>query len=75
MDAISRRQPRQERSRATVDAILTATTQVLMERGYAGLTTNRVAEVAGASIGSLYQYFPNKESMYGNDWDKYKHTR
>ena len=63
MDAISRRQPRQERSRATVDAILTATTQVLMSHGYAGLTTNRVAEVAGVSIGSLYQYFNGKDSL------------
>lgn len=58
-----RKQPRQARSQATVAAILTATTHILTESGYAQLTTNRVAERAGVSIGSLYQYFPNKEAL------------
>ncbi len=58
-----RKQPRQARSRATVDAILTATAQVLVERGYDKTTTNVVARRAGVSIGSLYQYFPNKEAL------------
>lgn len=57
-----RKQPRQDRSRATVEAVLTATSQVLVARGYAGLTTTEVARVAGVSVGSLYQYFPNKEA-------------
>lgn len=55
-----RKVPVQARSRKTYDAILKAAGQILMQEGQAGLTTNRVAERAGVSIGSLYQYFPNK---------------
>jgi len=58
-----RKRPRQERSKATVDAILDATARVLVKEGYDGLTTNAVATRAGVSIGSLYQYFPNKEAL------------
>lgn len=58
-----RKRPRQDRSRATVDAVLAATARILVKRGYLGLTTNAVAELAGISIGSLYQYFPNKEAL------------
>ncbi|HEY4179439.1 MAG TPA: TetR/AcrR family transcriptional regulator [Kofleriaceae bacterium] len=58
-----RKRPRQDRSKATVDAILAATAQVLISKGFDGLTTNAVAEAAGCSIGSLYQYFPNKEAL------------
>lgn len=58
-----RKRPRQERSRATVDTILAATARVLVKRGFDGLTTNAVADAAGVSIGSLYQYFPNKEAL------------
>jgi AcrR family transcriptional regulator len=58
-----RKRPKQERSQATVEAILTATTRILTEQGHAQFTTNRVAELAGVSIGSLYQYFPNKEAL------------
>jgi AcrR family transcriptional regulator len=58
-----RKEPRQARSRATVDAIVQAGTRVLGNQGWAGFTTNRVAEVAGVSIGSLYQYFPDKLSL------------
>lgn len=61
--AIPRKQPKQERSQATVEAILSATAHILTENGYDQLTTNRVAERAGVSIGSLYQYFPNKEAL------------
>jgi AcrR family transcriptional regulator len=61
--ATPRKLPKQERSQATVEAILTATTHILTEDGYDQLTTNRVAELAGVSIGSLYQYFPNKEAL------------
>src|SRR6185295_18643348 len=58
-----RKRPRQDRSRATVDTVLAATARVLVKRGFDGLTTNAVAEAAGISIGSLYQYFPNKEAL------------
>ncbi|WP_323121361.1 TetR/AcrR family transcriptional regulator [Burkholderia alba] len=58
-----RKAPRQARSRATVEAITVAGARVLGERGWAGFTTNEVAVVAGVSIGSLYQYFPNKLSL------------
>jgi AcrR family transcriptional regulator len=58
-----RRLPRQDRSRITVEAILEATTRILVEEGYDKANTNRIAERAGISIGSLYQYFPNKESL------------
>ena len=60
-----RKRPRQARSRATVDSVLQATARVLVKRGFDGLTTNLVAETAGVSVGSLYQYFPNKEALVG----------
>lgn len=58
-----RKRPRQTRSKATVDSILEATARVLIAEGFDGLTTNAVADAAGVSIGSLYQYFPNKEAL------------
>ena len=58
-----RKRPRQDRSKATVDTILAATARVLVKHGFDGLTTNAVATAAGVSIGSLYQYFPNKEAL------------
>ncbi|MGE0548119.1 MAG: TetR/AcrR family transcriptional regulator [Kofleriaceae bacterium] len=58
-----RKRPRQARSQATVESILAATTRVLIRHGFDGLTTNAVAKLAGVSIGSLYQYFPNKEAL------------
>jgi AcrR family transcriptional regulator len=58
-----RKAPRQARSQATVKAILDAAARVLVERGYAATTTNLVAERAGVSVGSLYQYFPNKDAL------------
>ena len=57
-----RKRPVQERSQHTVSAILEATIQVLEKDG-ASLTTTRVAEVAGVSVGTLYQYFPNREAL------------
>ena len=57
-----RKQPQQRRSRATVDKILAAAAQVLAEEGD-GATTDRIAARAGVSIGSLYQYFPNKGAL------------
>jgi AcrR family transcriptional regulator len=58
-----RKAPRQSRSQATVTAILDATARILLERGFAAASTNAVAELAGVSVGSLYQYFPNKEAL------------
>lgn len=58
----TRRRPVQARSRQTVERILDAAAHVFGERGYAG-TTNHVAERAGISIGSLYQYFPDKDAL------------
>jgi AcrR family transcriptional regulator len=58
-----RKAPRQRRSAATVEAILVAATRVLERESLEGFNTNRVAEVAGVSIGSLYQYFPNKSAL------------
>jgi len=55
--------PQQDRSKVTVDAILTATARILTQEGYDRATTNRIAELAGVSIGSLYQYFPSKEAL------------
>lgn len=53
-----------------MDAICTATAQVLLAEGYEGVTTNRVAERAGVSIGTLYQYFGNKEALIGSLVDR-----
>jgi len=55
--------PRQQRSGALVAAILQAAARILEQRGLTGFTTNSVAERAGVSVGSLYQYFPNKEAL------------
>ena len=53
----------QERSRATVDALVGATARILVKEGFDKASTNRIAEVAGVSVGSLYQYFPSKEAL------------
>jgi AcrR family transcriptional regulator len=58
-----RRHPRQARSRQRVEDLLTAAAQVFAEMGYAAATTNAIAARAGVSIGSLYQFFPNKEAL------------
>jgi AcrR family transcriptional regulator len=55
--------PVQARSAVTVDAILSATIQVLLAAGHDRLTTTRVAHRAGVSVGTLYQYFPNKQAL------------
>ncbi len=59
-----RRRPEQERSKQTVEDILNAATLVLKQVGIAQTTTDRIAERAGLSVGSLYQYFPNKIALY-----------
>jgi AcrR family transcriptional regulator len=58
-----RKQPRQRRSESTRHRILDAAAHVFADHGYAAGTTNRIAERAGMSIGSLYQYFPNKDAI------------
>jgi len=59
----SRKSPKQARSEDLVSAVLTAAIQVLRDEGAARFTTARVAERAGVSVGSLYQYFPNKAAI------------
>jgi AcrR family transcriptional regulator len=63
MELLPRKRPRQRRSKATVEAILEATARVLVEEGLDRASTNRIAEIAGVSIGSLYQYFPSKDAL------------
>lgn len=60
---IPRKRPRQARATATLDAIFEAALQLLVNEGPQRLTTTRVAERAGVSVGTMYQYFPHKESL------------
>src|SRR5689334_22819838 len=62
-DLKQKKQPKQGRAKIMVEALLDSTARILATSGYAALTTNRVAEVAGVSIGSIYEYFPNKQSL------------
>ena len=66
-----RKTPRQERARQTVEAILQASAQVFARHGYARTTTNKIAVRAGVSVGSLYQYFPNKDAILAGLMDKH----
>src|SRR5690242_12476623 len=61
--AQARKKPLQERSKQTVGAILHAAARVFADLGYANTSTNHIAEKAGVSIGSLYQYFPSKDAI------------
>ena len=63
LELTPRKVPRQGRAKATVDAILEATRRLLLRDGYQSVTTNHVAELAGTSIGTLYQYFPSIDSL------------
>jgi len=60
----ARREPRQQRARLTVGAVLDASVKLLVRDGVDALTTNRIAAVAGVSIGSVYQYFPDKHAIF-----------
>jgi AcrR family transcriptional regulator len=60
---IPRKHASQKRSRATVDALIEATARILVREGFDGASTNHIAEKAGVSVGSLYQYFPCKEAL------------
>ncbi len=59
-----RRRPKQRRAIRTVDAVLDAVIKLLKHEGFGALTTNRIAEVAGVSIGSVYQYFSDKGAIF-----------
>lgn len=61
---VVRRTPVQHRARQTVEAVLDAVVRVLKRHGVDGVTTNRIAVAAGVSIGSVYQYFPDKRAIY-----------
>lgn len=58
-----RKKPSQIRGKSTVDFIIEATKKIIINEGYEYATTNHIAEVTGVSVGSLYQYFPNKEAI------------
>jgi AcrR family transcriptional regulator len=58
-----RKKPAQERSKAMVKRILQAAAELLSEEGYNQMSTNHIARHAGVSVGSLYQYFPNKNAI------------
>jgi AcrR family transcriptional regulator len=60
---IPRKRASQARSRATVDALIEATARILVRDGFDHASTNRIAQTAGVSVGSLYQYYPCKEAL------------
>jgi len=68
-----RKQACQERSRATVDALIEATARILVRDGFDKASTNRIAEKAGVSVGSLYQYFPGKEALVAAVMERHDH--
>ena len=59
-----RKYPSQSRSKVTVDSIIEAASEILIKFGHEKSTTHRIAERAGVSVGTLYQYFPNKKSIF-----------
>jgi AcrR family transcriptional regulator len=61
--SLTRREPKQGRAQEKIELILEAATRIIDKDGLEGLTTNRIAEVAGISIGTLYQYFGDKEAI------------
>ena len=69
--AESRRAPKQERARLTVASILEATEMLAREGGFIGLETSRIATKAGISVGSLYQYFANLQSILLSLYEKH----
>jgi AcrR family transcriptional regulator len=58
-----RRKAKQERARKTVEALLEAAARVLRQRGYSAATTNRIADAAGVSVGTLYEYFAPEKTF------------
>jgi AcrR family transcriptional regulator len=68
---LRRREPKQQRSRQTVDTVLEAVPLVAKRHGTQAITTNRIAEAAGVSVGSLYQYFPDKRAIFSALHDRH----
>ncbi len=68
-----RKRPVQARSRATFQVILEAAARILEKRGLSAMTTNHVARAAGVSIGTLYEYFPNKDAIVYALLDEHLH--
>ena len=68
-----RREPTQQRAQVTVEAMLDAAVKLLKRGGASSITTNRIAETAGVSIGSVYQYFPNKRAIFIALHDRHIH--
>jgi len=66
-----RRRPRQARSHAIVEAIYDACERILVSEGPAALNTNRIAEVAGVNVASVYRYFPNKEAIVAELYERH----
>src|SRR5262249_40590038 len=67
-----RKHASQERSRATVDALIEATARILVREGFDRASTNRIADQAGVSVGSLYQYFPGKDALVAAVIDRHR---
>jgi AcrR family transcriptional regulator len=63
-ESSARRVPTQQRAQVTVEAMLDAAVKLLKRGGASSITTNRIAETAGVSVGSVYQYFPNKRAIF-----------
>ncbi|MBW2295214.1 MAG: TetR/AcrR family transcriptional regulator [Deltaproteobacteria bacterium] len=59
-----RRKAKQARSRETIDVVIEAAARVLLREGYARASTNRIAETAGVSVGTIYQYFADKDEIF-----------
>jgi AcrR family transcriptional regulator len=67
-----RKHASQERSRATVDALIEATARILVREGFDRASTTNIAETAGVSVGSLYQYYPCKEALVAAVLDRHQ---
>jgi len=74
MPESQRKEPRQDRARATVEAILEAAAQVLVAEGHARLNTTKVARRAGVSVGTLYQYFADKDTLIRKLFERHTET-
>jgi AcrR family transcriptional regulator len=66
-----RKEPNQERAKETVETIVAATAHILEKEGFENISTNKIAEKAGVSIGSLYQYFPTKDAIFNFMMERY----
>ena len=67
---LGKKRPLQKRSKVIVDSIVESTTRILESIQYDQISTNKIAKKAGVSIGSLYQYFKNRESVYDLVFDE-----